>query len=293
MSRLQEYLRYHVDSSDAGDIDPANDCLRYIANRFELNVEQRYWLAFLYATCYSATTAFFMYNEFPDFETINIARMEKWWARNRERVIFQTDRRWTRSRNQWVDCVRSYRDLIEPYCSQVGTFRTLSGKNRRDSYQNAFRYFSNTFTFGRFTMFLYLEMVNTLTGHDMEPPSLDLAQAESSRNGLCFALGKDHLVAGGKSLNKATLAELDVDFRTVMSMVRSSPARHKSVWSVETTLCAYKKHVYGDRWVGYYIDRARKELEQMSSAVTEGVCWSVLWDFRLETYTTRYLHEGR
>jgi hypothetical protein len=290
---MDEYLRYHADSSKARDIDPANDCLRYVADRFELNTEQRYWLAFLYATCYSATTTFFIYNEFPDFETVNIPRLRRWWDRNRERLIFQTDRRWTRSRNQWVDCVRSYQDLVDPYGSQAGVFRALRQGNRWKTYDSAFGYFSKLFTFGRFTMFLYLEMVRTLTGEDLEPYALDLAEAESSRNGLCFALGLDGLVTDGQRLSKPTLMDLTKKFRGVMDRIATLPVEHKTVWSVETTLCAYKKFKYGDRYVGYYIERSRKELDQMSASVPDGVEWSVLWDFRREIYAPQFLHEGR
>ena len=62
-----EFIEYHINSSKAKDIDPSNDCLKYVADRFELNIEQRYWLAFLFGTCYSATMVYYVYNEFPDF----------------------------------------------------------------------------------------------------------------------------------------------------------------------------------------------------------------------------------
>ena len=79
MDGLAEYLSYHRQSSIAKDIDPQNDCLQYVANRFELNMEQRYWLAFLFGTCYCAPTVYYIYNEFPDYNTVNIDRLEKWW----------------------------------------------------------------------------------------------------------------------------------------------------------------------------------------------------------------------
>lgn len=65
------FIDYHVQSSKAKDIDPANDCLKYVCDRFELNIEQRYWLSFLFATCYSATTVYYIYNEFPDYENVD------------------------------------------------------------------------------------------------------------------------------------------------------------------------------------------------------------------------------
>ena len=42
------YIDYHIESSKAKDIDPSNDCLKYLCDRFELNIEQRFWLAFLF-----------------------------------------------------------------------------------------------------------------------------------------------------------------------------------------------------------------------------------------------------
>ena len=67
---VKTYTQYHNESLKAKDIDPSVTCLRYLAERYELNLEQRYWIAFLYGTCYSATTTFYMYNEFPDYEIL-------------------------------------------------------------------------------------------------------------------------------------------------------------------------------------------------------------------------------
>jgi hypothetical protein len=82
---MVEYIDYHIQSSNAKDIDPSNDCLKYVADRFELNIEQRYWLAFLFATCYSATTVYYIYNEFPDYENVDVGRLQRWWDSNRDK----------------------------------------------------------------------------------------------------------------------------------------------------------------------------------------------------------------
>jgi hypothetical protein len=44
---LKEYINYHNLMYNMGDIDPSYPMLRYVCDRFELNIEQRYWLAFL------------------------------------------------------------------------------------------------------------------------------------------------------------------------------------------------------------------------------------------------------
>ena len=108
---MVDYLTYHVESSKAKDIDPSNDALRYVADRFELNIEQRYWLAFLFATCYSATNVYYIYNEFPDYENVDVGRLQRWWDENRDRTLFQTDRLRVKTQNRFVETFVSYQML--------------------------------------------------------------------------------------------------------------------------------------------------------------------------------------
>ena len=39
------YEEYHNKSMLKKDVDPSVICLKYIADRFELNLSQRYWMA--------------------------------------------------------------------------------------------------------------------------------------------------------------------------------------------------------------------------------------------------------
>ena len=125
MSRAEEYIQYHIQSAEIGDIDPSYGMLRYVCDRFELNMEQRYWLAFLYASCYCGATTYWIYNEFPDYENVDIGRVNRWWvAGGRERSLFQTDRRWVRSRNQFAQMVESYRNFASE--NQQAKFESVS-----------------------------------------------------------------------------------------------------------------------------------------------------------------------
>lgn len=290
-NRVSEYFNFHNQSMISGDVDPQNPLLDYICSRYELNVEQRLWVAFLTATCYCAPTVFYMYNEFPDWENINFDRLERWWVDNKSKLVFQTDCRWIRSRNQFVEVVQSYTDLIGSG-TQLAKYRELTGSSPEETYKNAFKYFSKVKWFGRFRMFVYLEAVNVTTGYPLSPDSLDLSNAESSRNGLCFALGQDELMNhfDKKHIDKTSLAFLDEEFHKLTSLIKKHrPA--DNVWSIETTLCAYKKYKMKKRWVGYYLERQAKEIIALQEKVTEGVDWSVLWDFRKETFDNKLLSE--
>lgn len=286
------YEQYHYASLEAGDVDPSYSMLQYLSNRFELNMEQRYWLAFLYATCYCGPTVYYIYNEFPDFENVNEARLEKWWKENRHRLYFQSDRRWIRSRNQWCDVFRSYKKRVGGM-SQAQMFNSFSTGSRYLNYQNAWDQMSGVYQFGRFAMFLYLEAVHVVTGFPMAPTSMDLKDAESCRNGLAMAIGRPDLNThdGERKLNAYEAAFLQREFDKLVARMTTEDPRRNTVWNIETTLCAYKKYCIGKRWVGYYLERQADEIRKMSDAVPAGVHWDVLWQYRRETFRHEFLKE--
>lgn len=292
MDSLKKYIQYHVDSSRSRDIDPANDTLRYICDRFELNIEQRYWLAFLYACTYSPTTTYYIYNEFPDFENVDVNRLQNWWDSKKQHLIFQTDRLRVKSSNQFVNAYVSYRQLIGKQ-SQHEYFCGLCYGNDDFNYDNVYKHTSSIYTFGRFTLFIYLEMLHVLTELPIIPTTLDLADAESCRNGLAFAFNRADLNTHGteRSLLKSEIQLLQSHFTELMGAIGELDIEHKSIWNVETTLCAYKKYILGKRYVGFYINRAGEEISKMQKAIPLGVNWTPLWEFRKETYHPRFLKE--
>ena len=291
MGCLAEFLDYHASSSRANDIDPQNDCLEYIANRYELNLEQRYWLAFLFGTCYCAPTVFYIYNEFPDYENVDVNRLERWWKANKHKLVFQTDRARVRSNDEFVNCFRSYQSIVGK--SQEIHFKGLNGSNPKQTYTNAFNDLSRVHYFGRFSMFIYLEMVSALTPTEMIPVDLDLRNAESCRNGLALALDRKDLFNHfePKSITKDDYAFLESGLANIQAKIESMPIRHKNIFSIETTLCAFKKAKMGKRHVGFYIERMRTEIEAMKRNVPKGIDWNVLYDFRKKNYHPKFLKE--
>jgi hypothetical protein len=290
------YADYHRLSRQSGDCDPAYEMLRYVCDRFELNTEQRYWLAFLYATCYCGATVYYAYNEFPDWENVDFGRLERWWAANKGSLFFQTDRRWIKSRDQWCDVVRSYTRHVAPHGTQEAAFARFRTRDERLAYKLLFEDMGRIYQMGRYGLFLYLEAVHVVTGFPMEPDTMDMREssAESSRNGLAYAIGEPDLsVHGtGRRLNPQQVRYLQARFDTMVKEFRAQD-QTDGVWSLETTLCAYKKYRIGKRYVGYYLDRQASEISKMEEDIRHGVDWSVLWDYRRETYEPRWLEEAR
>lgn len=261
-----DYLSFHKESAKLRDIDPANDCLKYISKRFELNIEQRYWLAFLYSTCYCGPTVYYMYNEFPDFENVNEARLQRWWKAHKKDLVFQSDRAKIRNFDHFVPAFVSYRALIGKRTQQA-VFGDLRTPYPKYTYQQAFDFVTNVFTVGRFTAFIWLEMISVLTEFECEPDRLDWKDADVCFKGMCAAQGR-----------QLSFNEADYYMSKYQSQLKCS------IYNIETTLCAYKKHVEDRRYPGYYIDRQLEELHKMESNIKTGVHWGVLHQFRRETY---------
>ena len=272
------YKDYHKMSMAAVDVDPSIICLKYLADRYELNIEQRYWIAFLYGTCYSAVTTFYMYNEFPDYECINIPRIKDWWNKNKHRTIFQTDRLRIKSNNQFVDSVISYKKLCRN--NQQLYFKSKS-------WQEIYKKILRIKYFGRFSLFNYLDVLNAITDVNLKPIYLNMAEAESCRNGVAYAIERLDLMNhhSKRKLNQKEMLYLHNNFLLILKN------NSGNIFQIETTLCAYKKYKLGKRYVGYYIERMRQEIEKIQKLVPEGVYWNVLWEFRKETFNKKYLKE--
>jgi len=268
------YDKYHTDSLEANDVDPSVICLKYLAERFELNISQRYWIAFLYGTNYCAPTTFLMYNEFPDFELVDLQRLKRWWEKNKTGLIFQSDRLRIKTGNAFIPAFISYSNLVkknqQKYFSQA--------KNS----EQAYKLITNIKHFGRFSTFNYLDVLNQITDLKHSPNYLNMIEAESCRKGLCYAIGKENWAK--EPLTKKRAIHLHETF------VKYLREKEGNVYQIETTLCAYHKYRKGQRQVGYYIERMRKEIEKMEK-LYYGVAWETLWQFRLETFKKQHLNE--
>ncbi len=285
------YMHYHEFSAVARDIDPANDVLDYIATRYELNMEQRYWLAFLFSTCYCAPTVFYIYNEFPDFENVDPMRLLRWWKANKGKLVFQTDRARIRSNDQFCETFASYREFIGRG-TQEARFNEFRTSDLKINYHNGYKELEKIRNVGRFTIFIYLDVLNRITTFKTEPGALVLAEAESCRNGLCYAIGRPDLLTLHKNRSykdrelKFLAGELSALRSRVEELTTIAP-EFKNMYAIETTLCAYKKYCLGKRWVGYYKERQLKEIKHMEFNVSDGVDWSILYDFREEVYKSQ------
>lgn len=275
------------------ECDPSYPCLNYICDRLELNMEQRYWLAYLYSMTYCAPSAYYIFCEFPDMEGVDLSRMSKWWKNNKNKILFQSDRAKAKNFDMFVPSFVSYRELVGN--SQVDFFKKFfSIKNLEQRYDEVYRDVSNIYYFGRFTLFNYLESLNEITDLELRPTGLNLREAESCRNGLCYGCEFDDMITMHHKKSKISVkySLLQEKLTQLMKeLQQENPEINVTFWNIETATCAYKKLFWGSRYFGYYIDRQLEELNKMEKNITKGVDWSILWDFRKEFFHHWFLGE--
>lgn len=286
---IEKYLNFHELSSKAGDIDPQNSMFHYLCDKFELNREQRLWLAFLFGMTYCGPTVFYIYNEFPDFENVDVERLSDWWTSNKKRLVFQKDRLRVKTSDLFVETFVSYKTLVGQR-TQEAFFKGLSeaGDNPRVRYRKIFDFLEkNLRNFGRFSLFIYMELLKEIGEIDIWPDRLGVEDAKVVRTGLCYALGLPESFQT-KALDKYKKKYLEKRFLDLVEEVKTrDPGAH--IWSVETSLCAFKKFVHGKRYVGYYIQRQGLEISKMKQNVPKGVDWRFLLRYRQETFNKNFL----
>ena len=201
-----------------------------------------------------------------------MARIETHYPENKAHIKFTTDRSWLKRLNQWVDNIDSYRSFIERYSpnhlqSEAIANAMVGASTPQERCDQLFNN-ASLYVFARFARFLFSELVY-YSGFDIVP-ELRLDEAESVKNGMCFIMGLEETAYTGRHGRRSTRDELDVlnkGLEEVFDKVSQLdlPDRYRRVWPVETTICAYKKFMLGKRWIGYYVERGRREVQQMKA----------------------------
>ncbi len=289
IERWAGFKAYHAAGMRMDEVDPACPMLRYIAEELKLDIEQKFWLAWLYSTCYSAPTAFFMISHLPRPEMISTAKVQSWWQANKAKMVFESDRRYVKNFNEFPKMFESYREYTK--AGQLETFFKLKQTNKFKTYDKVYSDVKDKlYFFGRYSIFMYLETIYNLTKFPMLATGLNLREARTSRNGLCYALGKDDWVQA--KLPKECFEYLQLKLKELYGeIVKEYPDVPTTYWNLETSLCAYYKLFHAKRYAGYYIDRQMEEIEKMQQLAPDGADWALLWKFRREHFDPLSLGE--
>ena len=288
-NRQQGFIKWYYWSLKYKDCDPPIWMLNYLFDRFEHNLEQKYWIAWIYGTTYHLPTAWIIWNEFPDFELVDYNRLKEWNDKNYSRLRYQTDTKY--NKGYLPQQFQSYKKWIEhnnPSKTQRDKFKIYKNKK-------SFNYLwesiiQNLYKFGRYSTWFYMQTLKQCVGVSLEPNNLKLEDyngSRSHRNGLCLALGKDQWI--DQKLNNDSISYLNSSAEYIQQKVKylSKDDNITDLYYLETALCSYKKifREKNGRYLGYYLDRQAEEIKKVEGDNWEGVDWQVFWDGREELLT--------
>jgi hypothetical protein len=291
-NRREGFLQWWAACTDIGDVDPQIWGMQYLNTRYEHNLEEKYWFAWLYHT-YQLPLSWVFKSEFPDEELASVERFQQWTNDNYSKLTYQTDTRY--SKGHLAAMYSCYHDWVG-YSSQHAKFSELCSGEPAENFDRLWDLCTGSFLrFGRYTTWFYLQVLKHTCSLPLEPRSLYLRNfsgSKSHRNGLCFAAGKDEWV--GQRLTEAEYGWLEGFASGLVREAHDRWPRFKEqmdLFALETALCAYKKlwRTRDGRYAGYYLDRQSEDIVKTSSKEWPGIQWDVLWQMREENVPLEFV----
>tara|TARA_Y100000004_G_C8957272_1_gene431461 strand:- start:1275 stop:2228 length:954 start_codon:yes stop_codon:yes gene_type:complete len=279
-SRKDAFIEWATWSLTYKDCDPALWLLNYLFDRYEHNIEQKYWIAWIYGTTYHLPTAWIIWNEFPDFELVDYDRICEWNNDNYKRLRYQTDTKW--NKGHLPAQYKSYHDWVH-YKNPTGNQRDKFAQFK--DFRQAWNNINLLHKFGRYSTWFYMQTLKECVGVPLEPSNLvlrDMSGSRSHRNGLCYAVGLDEWV--NQKLNMNQIHQLEMYGSQIRSEINAK-GFDMDFYEMETLLCSFKKifRTSHGRYLGYYLDRQAEEIKKVEADGWYGIDWEVFWDGRRET----------
>ena len=291
-NREEAFINWFGWSLELEDCDSALYMTNYFFDRFEYNMEQRLWLAWLYGTTYHFPTAYLIWNEFPDMELVGVDRLRDWNNENYSRLRYQTDTKW--NKGHLAEQFLSYKKWVGGR-TQEEAFKSLLTESPIKNFYILWDVANSWHKFGRYTSWFYLQTLKQTCGINLDVDSLwlhDHSGSKSHRNGLCYAVGKDEWV--NQKLPAEDIVWLEGKGREMLDEVKArfpEQAHKADFFGMETCLCSFKKlfRKREGRYLGYYLDRQAEEIKKVEQDDWFGIDWKPLWDAREETLRKEYL----
>ena len=234
-----------------------------LVKKYNLDTEQRLWLAALNGNTQHILTSWRIFKEFPEVPNTKeeMGRFRDWFNTNWDTLRFDDDRKW--QKKELPAFVFRYQNLVREAGSQekllTGRFSELWDKVR-----------AHYLSFGRLATFSYLEYVQIMAaieGNEYGAPCDNLffedkEGSRSHRNGMFFLLGMDNMVCDKRQPNSH-----DGNYGDLKKMaswltdkaneyLRSCGIKHRDLgyFTFESNLCTTKNGLFGRRHPGCYAD---------------------------------------
>jgi hypothetical protein len=293
---VDDFVNWFGWSVEIDDCDPAIYMINYIFDRLEFNLEQKYWLVWIYGTTYEFPTTWVIWNEFPDFKLVGSERLSDWNKTNYKRLRYQNDTKW--NKGFLPEQYKSYKKWVGK-SNQIDRFSKLITKDSHTNFDVLWNEIkSNWFKFGRYSTWFYLQTLKHCVGVNVEPRSLlleDYDGSRSHRNGLLRAVGMSDLI--DKKPTKDQVISLNQQSESILKETKKKfPKLSGKIdyYSMETALCSFKKlfRERDGRYLGYYLDRQAQEIIKAEQDGWIGINWQLVWQSRKESIKKQYLNNS-
>lgn len=283
MTSIDKYIEYHTNNATHWEIDTHLDAAVYFADKWGLSQEDRCWFAFLTTICETTPTAMYLFSHFPTLHSTDTDAFKRFTLENKQAMAFQYDVRWILYN---IDkTLNDYKQIVGNGKQTDALTRLATGATPSDRWRNLTHRFS-VHRFKNYVFMLYTELLHHLIGIEMEA-TLDPRTNHSVRSGLISASGFNDAIKCTTKGSKPTAEEtqlLNASLNEIYDIIRQSDInpRHKTTWAIETTLCTYNKTLHGRRYLGFYKERQRKEIQRLNdytNSIGEAFDWSELWEY--------------
>lgn len=247
--------------SNKGYVDGATDyCLLLpYAKQFNLDIEERLWLAYLYGLSYSTSTAIRIQQEFATIAEVNPKALKTFWEKSKDTLYFNRDKRYIKNNDQVIPAIKSLYKLVK------GNFESYLPVGFQPLYQEILK---NWKYFGQMGAYLFFDALYGLCPKlYVDADTLDWSNCSKPVRE-CAALVME---VENTSTN---FKELD---RLVKALKENT---NQPVIFIESVLCAYYKMLKGTRYFGFYADRLLEEVTEYQEYMPDGVN---LWSYRQKT----------
>lgn len=257
-NRIKEFTLYHRD----GDGECNNVVLKAWAEKHKLDSAQRYLLSYFFAITYCVESAVILFKD----QSEAFACRKSWADRIKGKIVFQSDRKYIRMKNNFEVCLNALRNKVPSY----DDFMKKVKRGGRISLKDAIKEVCGWDMFGRFSAYLFLETVVSLNDIEIENTTIDWKNGDTATSGLLNVFGLDNEADWFDKSGelKRSYKEMDMMLSYLLSSVRNAGG-DDNVTKVETSLCAYRKFYKGTRYNGYYLDRMLDEINKMRADFPE------------------------
>lgn len=281
--RLQKYAEYCGEKlrHNDGDFYP----LKLFCKSNDPN--ERVWVSFLYSTCYSAQTTALLLRVFPNIESAEEQRLKDFWKTYKDKLIFQSDRRYVKIMDRFVPIVISYKSKIGNN-QQIDILQSLMKKSQAAVYN----WFSSIYYCGRFSTLLFLEAIYDLLGYGtlLYERYLDWGSCKTCAQGICVICYNDKLAdeLHDRTPTKQEIIWLESMLKAIIQYTESYLGTSLNFADAVGYCCGYFKLYKGTRYLEFYTDRRLEELRHYQKQLPE---YNDLWDKLFQIRIERVPHE--